>query len=635
MAVGLDPRIGTELAGYRLESVVGRGGMGVVYLAQDLRLDRRVALKLISPELAADPRFRERFLREARLAASFDHSHVVPVHAAGETGGELWIAMRFVEGEDLATLLGREGPLEPVRALELCSQVGEALDAAHERGLVHRDVKPANVLVTEEGGREHCYLTDFGLARDADVDPGAPTHLSGTVDYTAPEQIAHEPADGRADVYSLGCVLYECLTGEPPFTRPRAMATLFAHASEEPPSLHEARPELPRAIDGVIAKALAKEPDERYRSCAELVGDARVGLGLGKGRLSRGRLLALGAGAALVLGAAVAIPTILIGSRDDAPAAAEPILPVTTDSLVRLDPRTGEAVAALEVGSRPVGVAAGEGSVWVISTGNKRLSRIDPATNAAVRALELEHSPSRVAAGEGAVWIATNPDAAPAEGVLRYAPGSDSVSAVPGIFSPGDIAAGQGGVWVAGSASSANAGTEGPGVFANPYRTFLRLDAATGAIMASVSWESPLWTAVGDLALRVAVGEGGVWAATWAGQIASIDAATNSAIRTREIGEGLAGIAAGEGAVWALKSDNDSVFRVDPVTLRVTDTVRVGRAPTALAAGGGAVWVTSERDGTVTRIDSTTFDVETIDVGGQATDVAVGLGGVWVTVDVR
>ena len=197
-----------------------------------------MALKLVAPELAADPRFRERFLRESRWRRRSITPTSCPVYAAGETDGRLWIAMRYVQGTDLKTLLDQEGPLEPARAVELVSQVGEALDAAHAHGLVHRDVKPANVLVTEEGGEEHCYLADFGLARTADLEPGAArrAHLSGTSTTRPPSRSPHEPLDHRADVYSLGCVLYECLAGEPPFKRPRPAATLFAHASEPPPS---------------------------------------------------------------------------------------------------------------------------------------------------------------------------------------------------------------------------------------------------------------------------------------------------------------------------------------------------------------------------------------------------------------
>src|SRR5712671_6801333 len=203
---------GSELAGYRIESLLGRGGMGVVYRARDLALDRNVALKLLAPELAQDMRFRERFLRESRLAASLDHPAIVPIYDAGEVAGRLYIAMRLVEGTDLKRLLAEQGALEPAAALALLEQVADALDAAHERGLVHRDVKPSNVLVDSRG---HCYLADFGLSRRlADLpSPGGPGRSLGTVDYVAPEQIRGEQLDGRADLYSLGCLLYECLSG--------------------------------------------------------------------------------------------------------------------------------------------------------------------------------------------------------------------------------------------------------------------------------------------------------------------------------------------------------------------------------------------------------------------------------------
>ena len=250
--------------------------MGVVYRAFDARLGRPVALKLIAPERAQDVRFRERFLVESQLAASLDHSNVVPVYDAGEADGRLYIAMRYVEGTDLGTLLEREAPLDPQRALALVGQVAAALDAAHARGLVHRDVKPANVLVTEETGREHCYLSDFGLMREAQIPAatrGEPAHLSGTVAYTAPEQITGEAVTGRADLYSLGCVLYEALTGHPPFAGRRSMAVLVAHVEEPPPALPSHG-----ALEACSPKRSPRRP-ERYARCSELVADAAAALG--------------------------------------------------------------------------------------------------------------------------------------------------------------------------------------------------------------------------------------------------------------------------------------------------------------------------------------------------------------------
>jgi serine/threonine-protein kinase len=248
--------------------------MGVVYRATDLELERPVALKLIAPELAADERFRERFLRESRLAASLDHGNVIPVYEAGEAEGQLFQAMRYVEGEDLNSLLRREGKLAPERAVAICAQVSSALDAAHRRGLVHRDVKPANVLLDE---REHAYLSDFGLTKQLAEGSGATQtgQLVGTLDYLAPEQIRGEEVDGRTDEYALACVLYECLAGRPPFRGTTEAEVLWAHMQEEPPPL----PDYP-GLAPVLAKGLAKAKDNRYPSCGELVTAARQALGL-------------------------------------------------------------------------------------------------------------------------------------------------------------------------------------------------------------------------------------------------------------------------------------------------------------------------------------------------------------------
>lgn len=265
--------LGASVAGYRIEAVAGRGGMGVVYQARQVALDRTVALKLIAPDLARDDAFRARFARESRIAASLDHPNVIPVYEAGEDGDRLYIAMRFVDGTDLGRMIAADGALEPGLVAELVAQAGSALDAAHARGLVHRDVKPANLLVTGSlPDRPHVYLTDFGLARR----DGSSTALTttgqwmGTPDYAAPEQIDGHELGPRTDVYALGCVLFAALTGRPPFAdRPR-MAKAGAHLHEPPPTLRSLAPGVPLAFEPVVARALAKRPADRFETAGEL-----------------------------------------------------------------------------------------------------------------------------------------------------------------------------------------------------------------------------------------------------------------------------------------------------------------------------------------------------------------------------
>jgi serine/threonine-protein kinase len=275
----VDPLVGTEIAGYKVESVLGRGGMGIVYVARQRSPERRVALKLIDPAMSGDATFRERFLREARAAAAIEHPHILPVYDAGEVDGVLYIAMRLVHGRDLATLLRDEAPLAVELSAEIAAQVGSALDAAHARGLVHRDVKPANVLVTTGPDGEFCYLTDFGVS--AWTTEAAPTitatgQMVGTLSYVAPEQIDGSRSGSAADIYSLGCVLFECLTGRPPFAGRNAAGTLYAHLNDRPPDVSSLRPQLPRSVDAVIARALEKDPAARYGSARELAQDLRA-----------------------------------------------------------------------------------------------------------------------------------------------------------------------------------------------------------------------------------------------------------------------------------------------------------------------------------------------------------------------
>jgi serine/threonine protein kinase len=274
-------RAGSWVAGYRLEEQIGAGGMAVVFRAWDERLDRRVALKILAPALAADKEFRRRFISEAKAAAAVDDPHIIPVFETGEVAGALFIAMRYVPGGNARSLVRRAGPLAVGRAATIICSVASALDAAHGVGLVHRDVKPANMLVDGRPGRpDHVYLSDFGISKGAlsSSGPTGPGQFLGTVSYAAPEQIGGRQVDGRADQYSLACTAFELLSGAPPFPRDDLEAVIWAHLSAPPPLLTSRRPGLSAAVDSVLAKALAKAPEDRYASCQEFAHALRVTL---------------------------------------------------------------------------------------------------------------------------------------------------------------------------------------------------------------------------------------------------------------------------------------------------------------------------------------------------------------------
>jgi len=275
-----DLAAGDEFAGYRIESRLGRGGMGILYLALEPGLERRVALKLIAPEAAADEVFARRFAEESRIAASIEHPNVVPIYAAGEEDGVPWIAMRYVPGSDLGRRIDRGGRLDPARAVALIAQVGNGLDAIHAAGLVHRDVKPANVLLSGDPGAEHAYITDFGVARNVATQSGLTQtgRFVGTLDYVAPEQISGEPIDARVDVYALGCLLFKLLTGEVPFPREGEAARLYAHLNDPPPAPSLYAPEVSMALDDVVVRAMSKSPGDRYLSAGDLGRAAQAAL---------------------------------------------------------------------------------------------------------------------------------------------------------------------------------------------------------------------------------------------------------------------------------------------------------------------------------------------------------------------
>jgi serine/threonine-protein kinase len=275
---------GAEIAGYRIGPQLGRGGMGVVYKAHHIRLDRAAAVKVLTPALAHNEEFRERFIAESQMAATLHHPNVITVYDAGDDQGLLYLAMQFVAGTDLRKLLELEGPLEPGRAMNILAQVAGALDAAHAHGLVHRDVKPGNVLVDID----RAYLGDFGLTKRFDATGGMTGvgKIVGTVDYLAPEQIESSRVDGRTDLYALGCVVYECLSGRPPHEKDSDIAVLYAHVKEEPPPLSSVVMGVPESADDVMAKALAKEIDDRYSSCREFIFDLAMELSVDSSELA-------------------------------------------------------------------------------------------------------------------------------------------------------------------------------------------------------------------------------------------------------------------------------------------------------------------------------------------------------------
>jgi hypothetical protein len=267
---------GAVVADYQVEHLIARGGMGEVYLARDTRLDRWVALKVLPADLSEDEKFRSRFIRESKLAASVDHPNIIPIYGAGDVDGQLFLAMRYVRGSDLRQELAANGPMDVGTTLSLLTDVAAALDAAHSAGLIHRDVKPANILLADDvlhGQRGHVYLSDFGLTRRSTSASGLTTagHFMGTLDYVAPEQIKGGLVDGRADVYALACVAYEMLVGDPPFHREDDTALLWAHVFEDPPRISDLLPTVPPALEDALTSGLAKAPDERPSTCGDLV----------------------------------------------------------------------------------------------------------------------------------------------------------------------------------------------------------------------------------------------------------------------------------------------------------------------------------------------------------------------------
>ena len=594
---------GARVGRYRVEAVLGRGGMSVVYLAEDLRLKRKVALKVLAAALAENERFRQRFLSESELAASLDHGNVIPIYEAGQAGDSLFIAMRYVEGSDLKALL-REGPLPDERAVAVAAQVAGALDAAHTSGLVHGDVKPSNVLIDAHG---HAYLADFGLTKRLG-DPRSPegdAQLLGTIDYVAPEQIRGEQVDGRADVYSLGCVLYECLTGRQPFQRGNDAAVLYAHLEDEPPATGG-------PADPVIATALAKSPDDRYQTCAELVEAAREALGVTTPRRSRWAIAIATVAILLAAGAIAAFLTLRGGSG----AAATP-----HGTVVRIDPRTNRVTETASIGTSPTGITTDPGHVWVTTLDDQGLWRIATATDAATR-VPIKGLPLAVAAHHGELLVA--------EELSGTWGGYGGATADVAIVDPEGTSVAQ--TISTGTAATVAAGGAGLWLLREQGPTQLRVESS---LAAAIGRQVPLPGAA-DSGTALAVGGNDLWVLSdvFRRMLWRIDSARGTVVATIPLPFAPAAVAADARGAWVTAQLDDRVARVDPLTDRIVATIGVGREPLAVAIGGGAVWVANTVDRTVTRIDPATNRVAaTIPVGRSPTAITVGNGSVWVATD--
>jgi streptogramin lyase len=619
---------GAVLAGHRLDAIVARGGMGVLYRATHLALDRTVALKVILPELAAVTAFRERFEEESRTAASIDHPNVIPIYHAGEEDGVLFITMRYVEGTDVRALVDSSGRLEPALAAHIVDATGAALDAAHGRGLVHRDVKPANILIDGAPRRPHVYLTDFGLTKRMGSTGGLTQsgQFVGTLDYVAPEQIQGSKAvDGRADVYALGCVLFEALTGRVPFPVDDERAKLFAHLDTPPPSMTELRPDLPAALGEVISTAMAKAPGDRFATAGELGRAAVAAAAAPATKISEPP-----AGPATVIRepsrATVASRPSLGGHAPTVTTAAEPgtsrrrdrrlpllaglvlLAAVVVVAGLQLLSEDGEPTS-IGIGGSPGSITTGEGSVWVVNEDDRTVLRI-AAEEGADGGRQITRfrglDPRDVAVGGGSAWITTSD-----RRLVRVDPASNSFTGDP-LALPGAaaIATGAGAVWVADGGASV-----------------VRVDDDTQRTTAIPVRGGPS---------RVAVGEGSVWVIHSGGRKVSRIAPRSRRVvgEPIDVPAGSDQLAVGEGRVWVANSERRLLVRIDPRSGRLSGALlRLRAAPSDLAVGEGAVWLTSADERVVTRVDPRAAGggTRTVRLGSQPQRLAVGEGAVWVT----
>jgi DNA-binding beta-propeller fold protein YncE len=588
---------GVIFANHRIEEELGRGGMGVVYRARELALDRERALKVVADDLASDGRFSERFRREARLAASVEHPNVVTVHQAGEEGGRPFISMSLVPGPDLGALVDATGPLEPARASAMVTQIAAGLEAAHARGLVHRDVKPSNVLIAEAAGEERAVVTDFGLSRLVDDDHGLTQtgDFLGSTDYVAPEQIEGNPVDARADVYALGALAFFLLTGKAPFAGRSEAAKLVAHVNAERPKPSETGAACSPAMDDAVAHAMAVDPGRRFATPSAFADAFAAGVAGGPAAPAPSPWI----GVAIAGLAAAAVAYLLaLGSQPESPQ------PISPDRSVNL---AGREEATIETGNAPTALATAAGLTWVAARDAGVVQAIPGAARRPDPSREIDlgpgAEPSSVAVGFGSVWVVDE------DRLVRAPLGGGEVATIPLDGGPKDVVVSPGGVWVALEDADAVA----------------RIDPETSAVVDELP--------VADGPRTVAYGDGGVWAVCIeAGSVLRIDDETGR-VEGKPIPAGTRpnDLAVGEDGIWVIDNLEGVVRRIDPKSLKPGDPIEVGARPRGIVAARGSVWIANSEDGTVTRIDESDGRQvgRPVRVGGGPADISAGADAIW------
>jgi serine/threonine-protein kinase len=627
--VSRDPRIGTRIGQYQVDREIGRGGMGVVYLAEHVHLQRPVALKVLSDHLANDAAYRERFLRESRMAARLRHPNIIPVYDAGEQDGVLFIAMQYVEGSDLSTVL-ESGPLSPEATLGILGSVASALDLAHGAGIVHRDVKPANIMLGEgvrpDGGHE-VYLTDFGLVREIDRSSRLTQTgmFVGTLDYAAPEMFQNAVIDGRADQYSLGCVLYECLTGGVPFPRDSQGALIGAHLTDPPPPPSGARPGLPEGLDVVVTRAMAKAPADRFASCGDLIEAARAAAtGAAAPAASRsGPTPTVAVPPPTVPPTHAVPPTPTVVARAPVPPGRAPQPPASGSPTPSPGgPPSGPPGVATPPGGAAPAPTGGSGRPWWIAAAVVGVIVVVVASILlAGRAGGPKASPTRggTSAPPTSPPASTSPTTGPSTSPPSTAPttGATGSPVAPGPHPVVDatVKVGTAPFGVARDESSVWVSNQGSG-------TISRIDPESHKVVSTRRGVPN--------AFEIASGLGSLWVTDQKQTLFRLDPAGGAPTRIHVEG-GAFGVTVGFGSVWVTNDRADTVTRLD-VNGKVLATIPTGHLPHGLTASDGAIWIAGDT-GSVTRVDpATNTRVATIQVPtGSAFQVAGEAGSIWVT----